>query len=316
MLHRITVVIIASFLFASSSSEAQIRKNRKKAAVSERTLTLYEPGEFNGVKYRLMKPIDFDTTKTYPLILSLHGAGGKGSDNVRNLRNWNEYLADEALRRKHPCFVLAPQSTALWNDPTSPFVDALDLRAEAIASWPAAWRSRIDRYQQRLTAAPKGNLHTVLKLIDEKLSKQFLIDTNRIYCIGHSMGGLGTFTAVYQHPDRFAAAIPTAGGFPPWRDASRIRDVPIWTFHGAADTVVPTDFTRYVFDKMKELNGNMKYTELRGVAHGANAIACKYSSDNAEEGYITKYASGRPDKTSDIWDWLFKQNLSHRSRKR
>ncbi len=309
MLHRITVATIALLLFVFSSSEAQTRKRQKKAAVSERTLALYEPGEFDGVKYRLMKPIDFDTTKTYPLILSLHGAGGKGTDNVKNLRNWNEYLADESLRRKHPCFVLAPQSAISWNDPTSPVVDSPNLSAEAIASWPAAWRSRIDRYRQRLTAAPKGNLHTVLRLIDEKLSKQFKIDVNRIYCIGHSMGGMGTFTAVYQHPDRFAAAIPTAGGFPPWRDASRIKDVPTWTFHGAADTVVPTDFTRYVFSKMKKLGGNMKYTELRGVGHGANAIAFKYSGDNAEDGYITQYASDRPDKTSDVWDWLFAQRL-------
>ena len=316
MFRRITLAIIALSLFVPSSSEAQNRKRQKKAAVTKRTLALYEPGEFDGVKYRLMKPIDFDAAKTYPLILSLHGGGGRGADNVKNLRNWNEYLADEALRRKHPCFVLAPQSAVSWNDPTSPFADSPDLSAEAIASWPAAWRSRIERYRQRLTTPPKGNLHVVLRLIDEKLSKQFKIDADRIYCIGHSMGGMGTFTAVYQHPDRFAAAIPTAGGFPPWRDVSRIRDVPIWTFHGAADTVVPTDFTRYVFGKMKELGGNMKYTELRGVGHGANAIAFRYTGDSAEKGYITQYASDRPDKTSDVWDWLFKQNLSKRSRKR
>ncbi|MHC4519899.1 MAG: carboxylesterase family protein [Planctomycetota bacterium] len=313
MLHRITIVTIVSVLFVSLSSEAQTRKRQKKTAVSERTLTLYEPGEYDGLKYRLMKPIDFDVTKTHPLILSLHGAGGRGTGNIKNLRNWNEYLADESLRRKHPCFVLAPQSAVPWNDPTSQFSDSPDLSAEAVASWPAAWRSRIDRYRQRFTGPPKGNLHTVLRLIDEKLSKQFKIDADRIYCIGHSMGGGGTFTAVYQHPDRFAAAIPTAGGFPPWRDASRIADVPIWTFHGADDKVVPTDFTRYVFGKMKELGGNMKYTELRGVAHGANAIAFKYTGDDAEKGYITQYASDRPDKTADVWGWLFRQKLSQRS---
>ena len=126
------------------------------------------------------------------------------------------------------------------------------------------------------------------------------------------MGGFGTFTAVYQHPDRFAGAIPTAGGFLPWWDASRIKDVPIWTFHGSTDNVVPTDFTRTIFGKLKPLGGNMKYTELRGVAHGANAIAFKYTGDAPDKGYITQYASDRPDKTRDVWDWLFKQNLSQR----
>ena len=259
-----------------------------------------------------MKPIDFDAAETYPLILSLHGAGGRGTDNIKNLRNWNEYMADESLRRRHPCFVLAPQSDVSWNDPTSPHGGKPDLSEQAVASWSEVWRSRIDRYRERLSAEPTGNLHLVLDLIDNQLAKQFKIDPNRIYCLGHSMGGFGTFTAIYQHPDRFAAAIPTAGGFLPWRDPSRIKDVPIWTFHGSADTVVPTDFTREIFAKMKQLGGNMKYTELRGVGHGANAIAFQYTGDDTTKGYITQYASDRPDKTADIWDWLFRQNLSQR----
>ncbi|NQT13393.1 MAG: alpha/beta fold hydrolase [Planctomycetes bacterium] len=281
--------------------------------MSERTLALYEPGEYKGVDYRLMKPIDFDAAKTYPLILSLHGAGGRGTDNVQNLRNWNEYLADESLRRKHPCFVLAPQSAVSWNDPTSPFGGPPDLSPEVVEAWPEAWRSRVDRYRKRFSATtPTGNLHTVLDLIDNELSKRFKIDPDRIYCLGHSMGGFGTFAAVCQHPNRFAAAIPTAGGFLPWREPSRVKDVPIWTFHGSADTVVPTDFTREVFAKMKQMDGNMKYTELSDVGHGASGIAFRYTGDDPAQGYVTQYASDRPDKTPDVWDWLFKQNLSQR----
>ena len=91
-----------------------------KPAVSPETLTPYEPGEFKGVKYRLMKPIDFDPSKTYPLILSLHGTGGRGTKNIKSLRSWNEWLTDEELRRKHPCFVLAPQSPGCWWELLSP----------------------------------------------------------------------------------------------------------------------------------------------------------------------------------------------------
>lgn len=312
MINNICYLAMAVLTLGLPSTEAGEKKRPPGAAVSERTLALYEPGEYRGVKYRLMKPIDFDTTKTYPLILSLHGAGGRGRDNIKTLRNWNEYMADDTLRRRHPCFVLAPQSNMSWNDPTSPFNSRPDLSPEALASWPAAWQSRIERYRKRLSAPPQGNLHVVLDLIDNKLSQEFKIDADRIYCIGHSMGGFGTFTATYQHPDRFAGAIPTAGGFPPWWDASRIVDVPIWTFHGATDTVVPTDFTRYIFDKVKQLGGNMKYTELRRVGHGANTIAFKYTGDAADKGYVTQYASDRVDKTSDVWDWLFRQNLSGR----
>jgi predicted peptidase len=312
MTQRIYFLTVALLILASPFTEAAQTKRQPKAAVSEQTLALYEPGEYRGVKYRLMKPIDFDAAKTYPLILSLHGAGGRGTGNVKTLRNWNEFLADDTLRRRHPCFVLAPQSNMSWNDPTSPSNGKPDLSPEATASWPAAWQTRIERYKKRLNGPPRGNLHLVLDLIDSKLSEEFKIDPDRIYCIGHSMGGFGTFTAVYQHPDRFAGAIPTAGGFLPWWDASRIKDVPIWTFHGSTDNVVPTDFTRSIFGKLKQLGSNMKYTELRGVGHGANAIAFKYTGDAPHKGYITQYASDRPDKTPDVWDWLFRQNLSQR----
>jgi predicted peptidase len=318
MIIRVSLTILALLVLNAPFAQAQTRsanRNRqaaKQSAVSKETLALYEPGEYRGLKYRLMKPIDFDATKTYPLILSLHGAGGRGHNNIKTLRNWNEYLADEALRRKHPCFVLAPQSAGSWNDPTSPFGATPELTPEAVAKWPAEWQARADRYRARDDGKPRGNLHIVLDLLDNKLSKDFHIDSDRIYCLGHSMGGAGTFTAIYQHPDRFAAAIPTAGGFPPWRDPARIKDVPIWTFHGSVDNVVPTAFTRWTFAKMKELGGNMKYTELRGVAHGANAIAFKYMGDEPAKGYVTQYASDRPDKTGDVWDWLFKHTLSER----
>ena len=42
---------------------------------------LYEPQVFEGMTVRVMKPLGFDESKQYPVILSLHGAGGKGTDN-------------------------------------------------------------------------------------------------------------------------------------------------------------------------------------------------------------------------------------------
>ena len=109
---------LLAMLAVSSTGVGQDRQ-APTPAVSPETLALYAPGEFKGVQYRLMKPIDFDENKSYPLILSLHGAGGRGSQNIKTLRNWNEWLADETLRRQHPCFVLAPQSPGLWFDPTA-----------------------------------------------------------------------------------------------------------------------------------------------------------------------------------------------------
>ena len=41
-------------------------------------VTLYEPLALKEMPYRVMKPLGFDAQKKYPVIVSLHGAGGKG----------------------------------------------------------------------------------------------------------------------------------------------------------------------------------------------------------------------------------------------
>ncbi len=315
MRNFILVTILFLLIAAFSSAVAQNRRG-PKPAVSPETLALYEPGEFKGVKYRLMKPIDFDANKTYPLILSLHGAGGKGSSNIKNLRNWNEWLADEELRRKYPCFVLAPQSPGSWFDPSAKHGLLPEPGTIKIDDLPEGMRKFGQRTLDLAAEVAKnpndprlkkGVLGIVLEYIDTRLSKQYKIDADRVYCLGHSMGGAGTFTAVYQHPDRFAAAIPSAGLFFPWLDASRMKDVPLWIFHGKDDKVVDYVGSRHPFDRLQKLGANAKLTTVTGVGHGSNRLAFNYTGDDPDKGYVTEYASNRPDKTENVWDWLFRQ---------
>ena len=121
------------------------------------------------------------------------------------------------------------------------------------------------------------------------------------------MGGFGCWNAAWGFPDFFAAAIPSSGGLTPWKDRSRFADLPIWTFHGDEDDRVATDYTREIFKTMQELGGNMKYTELKGVAHAAPQLAPSYKVDDPNTGHSTKFASGKCDKTEDVWQWLFNQ---------
>ncbi|MEO2016611.1 MAG: prolyl oligopeptidase family serine peptidase [Fuerstiella sp.] len=316
---RNLVPVTALFLLVTACSASAQNQRGPRPAVSPETLALYEPGEFKGVKYRLMKPIDFDPDRTYPLILSLHGAGGRGSQNIKNLRNWNEWLADEELRRTHPCFVLAPQSPGSWFDPAADHSVLPEHGTVTLEDIPEGMRKFGQRALELAASVAKnpndpriinGVLGKVLQYIDTELLKQYRIDTDRVYCLGHSMGGMGTFTAVYQHPDRFAAAIPSAGIFYPWLDAKRIKDVPLWIFHGNDDKVVDYVCSRHPFERLRKLNANTKLTTVTGVGHGSNSLSFNYTGDDPDKGYFTEYASDRPDKTDHVWDWLFKQKRS------
>jgi len=270
--------------------------------VSEAVLKLYEARMFEGVPYRLLKPIDLSENpgKKYPMILSLHGAGGTGTDNVRNLREQNQVLAEEALRRKHPCFVVVPQSIGFWRTPAmSPhYTD------ESIAKMPADWKDTVSRHRKRLQSPEGACLDRVFLLLDA-LAKEFPIDIDRVYVLGHSGGGFGTWTAVADQPNRFAAAITSAGWLGPWFDANAVKDVPIWSFQGAKDKTSQVSMGNSTFERMKAIGANMKFTEVANIGHGVGGVAFRYTGDSKENTGVTKYASDRCDKTADVWDWLF-----------
>ncbi len=170
---------------AQATGKAKKGKEREPEGVSAAMLALYEAREFEGVKYRLLKPIDLPENpgKKYPMILSLHGAAGIGNDNVRNLREQNIVLAEEELRRKHPCFVVVPQTFGFWRTPAHD----VHYTRENIAKMSKDWRDTISRHRSALQDPEGANLDRVFLLLDA-LAKEFSIDTDRVYVLGHSGG--------------------------------------------------------------------------------------------------------------------------------
>jgi len=224
---------------------------------------LYEPLALKEMPCRVMKPIRFDPNKRYPVIVSLHGAGGKGTNNDKQLKDWNRQLAEEECRTKFPCYVVAPQAGDLWN------AEHLKHIKTVIADLPS-------------------------------------VDMDRIYITGHSMGGHGTYIFIQLDPDYFAAAAPSAGsGLKKTEDfiePEKIKDVPIWAFHGDKDGVCPIDRDQKVFAEMKKIGGNMKLTTWAGDSH---AVSDKFipGADNR----TTEFSSDRCDPEPDFMMWLFKQ---------
>lgn len=292
----------------TSEQEDKPRVQNKGAGVSQEVLSAYEAHDFDGMPYRLLLPDKFEATRKYPLILSLHGGAGVGNDNESNLRRWNATFVQAEWRSRYPCIVVVPQSTGSWRA-TGEIVP--ELTSSRTKTYSKAWQARIEERNYPAGPIIHGSLTKVFALIDH-LSETFEVDTNRVYVLGHSMGGHGSWNAVWAAPERFAAAIPSAGGLLPWMDPAKFRAVPIWTFHGGSDPTVPVDFTQEIFARMKEVGGNLKYTELKGVAHNASRYAFSYEGDDPQQGFATRYSSERCDKTANVWDWLFAQRLDRR----
>jgi predicted peptidase len=203
---------------------------------------LLEKREFGSGKsvlpYRLMKPEGYDGSKDYPLVVFLHGAGERGKDNKAQLKHGVKDFASDAARKKHPCFLIAPQ-------------------CPSGQSW-AAFRGGFAK-------APTTPAKQVLALIAE-LRKEFKIDPKRIYLTGLSMGGYGTWDLLAREPGLFAAGLPVCGGGDP-ATAEKIAKIPLWVFHGDKDTAVPVERSRTMVEAVKKAGGEPKYTEYKGVGH-------------------------------------------------
>jgi hypothetical protein len=82
---------------------------------------VFRAADGRSMPYRLYVPADSTARKRFPLVLFLHGGGGRGDDNRKQIEGGNGYLVDSLVspgtEAKHACIVVAPQSSRLgWVD--------------------------------------------------------------------------------------------------------------------------------------------------------------------------------------------------------
>lgn len=115
---------------------------------------------------------------------------------------------------------------------------------------------------------PKGqdwSVERLSALLTEVMQSQ-LVDPKRVYLTGLSMGGYGVWRLAAAQPDRFAAIAPVCGGGEP-SQALRLKDTPIWVFHGALDDVVPLHQSEAMVEALKACGGNVRFTIYPDAGH-------------------------------------------------
>ena len=103
------------------------------------------------------------------------------------------------------------------------------------------------------------------KLLDEVI-KKYSVDPNRVYLTGLSMGGFGTWGLGCQSPQRFAAIVPICGGGKV-QDANKLKNVPVWAFHGAKDQTVPLSRSQEMVDAVNKAGGSANLTIYPEAGH-------------------------------------------------
>jgi predicted peptidase len=224
--------------------------------------------------YMVYVPRDWTPSKRWPVILFLHGSGERGSGGLLPTQ--------------------VGVGTTLRTTPG---------RVPAIVVFPQALPD------ERWIGAPA---EAAMRALDRSIA-EFSGDGQRVYATGLSLGGYGVWHLALAYPDRFAALVPVCGGIVPAGSATsvrqspltasasdpyafvaqRLRDVPVWIFHGAEDTAVLPSESRKMAAALRDAQGSVRYTEYEGVGHN--------SWDRAYTG-------------EELWAWLFEQKRDIKSR--
>jgi predicted peptidase len=174
-----------------------------------------------SLRYLIHLPVGYDNSQEkWPLLLYLHGGMGRGND-FKKLY-WYQ-VPKMILEKKYnlPFIVIIPQ-------------------------------------------CPDGKMWSNIELlaVSELLKNaigSYKVDSTRIYAIGYSMGGNGVLALAYYEPDIFTAIASMSGYYTTWW-ASKIKNIPLWFFHGAKDDHTPVHICDEMVDVLKKNGAEVKYS--------------------------------------------------------
>lgn len=232
---------------APTSPERQALINSFRTA-SEKIPEKFEARAYKSdwtMPYRLFRP---NAAGRLPLVVYLHGGGGLGTDNEKQMGLGNIFgtrvWALPENQKEFPCYVVVPQTDRGWvrygpsaaPDSESPVIPGLG-----------------------------DGARVAFGLIDA-LAREFPIDKQRIYVTGQSLGGAGAWHMIAQRPRLFAAAVICCGGAC-LDSAAGAVSTPLWNFHGDADDTVPVKISRDRIAALRKAGGHPLSTEYAGVGH-------------------------------------------------
>ena len=232
--------LLSAGLFASDIDKYYA----KKEYISPRRDTL---------RYRVLEPERIEKNKKYPLVLFLHGAGERGSDNEAQLVHGANMFLNLVIRDQHPTFVIYPQcpSECSWSNSSKPNSEG---------------KSGGERFPENPEITIP--MEAVKAVLDMYMNNDN-VDVNRIYVMGLSMGGMGTFDLLCRFPDLFAAAIPICGGINPERLEKASPTTAITIYHGDKDDAVFVENSRAAYRALKKIGKIPRYIEFPGCGHNS-----------------------------------------------
>ena len=182
-----------------------------------------------------------------PLLVFLHGAGERGDDLDILYRHGVPKLIRDG--REIPAVVLCPQipDGIVWD-----------------------------------------NVVFQVKDIVDSVCVEYGILSDRIVLTGLSMGGFGTWSVAFTYPELFAGIAPICGGGMTWRVGLLTRaSTPVRMYHGDNDLTVIPEYSKIMFNRLKQDNADAELSLLAGMGH-TEAANYAYEHTDLMEWLLTR----------------------------
>jgi predicted peptidase len=202
--------------------------------------------------YRVLLPQNWDSSKSYPLLIFLHGAGERGRDNEKQLTHGAKLFVREDVRRDYPAIVIFPQC------PTNSY-------------WSNVLRLHDAAGKRQFHFLAEGEPTRAMVLLQQLVT--YVIETYKprkgaVYLGGLSMGGMGAYELVRRQPGIFVRAFAICGGADP-ATAKKLRKTDWWIFHGLKDDVVDPRFSQAMADALKNRRAAVRLTLYPDANHNS-----------------------------------------------
>jgi len=210
-----TALVFAATLFAACSSSgdtATVPATSAPTTTTTPSCAVTSQPKLNRINLRIdgrdryalvHVPTKWDGETPIPVVLSFHGLGSSATQ-----------------QRSNDGFVARSD--------TDNFIVVYPQAESSNGSFGAAWDLRGD-----------SDLRFVKQVLDT-VEEHECVDTRRVYATGLSYGGAMTDLLACELSDRIAAAAPVSA-YLPQRDCTPTRPVPILSFHGVEDELLPYD---------------------------------------------------------------------------
>lgn len=208
--------------------------------------------------YRLYVPSRYDPAVGTPLVVALHGFGGTQDYFFESVEDLPE------LCERYGFIFVAPMGLSKDGWYGAPLSIPGD--APRSSGAPSPTPTRTPEEEARYRALSEADVMNVIDII----RAEYTIDPDRIYLMGHSMGGFGTWWLGQKHADLWAAIAPMSGVLPNVDyQLPKLKNVPVHVSIGGAENPDWVAASRQQVETMNALGMTAAYFEPADATHGS-----------------------------------------------